>query len=55
MDIEIIKAELSNANEIGYIGALSWQASYRGIVPDKFLADFIPEKRRHDCIWKNTR
>jgi len=43
--MEIIRATLDMAEDIGYVHAMSWQKAYRGIVPDEYLANFTPERR----------
>lgn len=45
MDLSIERAELSSAEDIGRIGALSWKAAYRGIVPDEVLDSITSEAR----------
>jgi len=43
--MEIIPATIDHANAIGRIGAASWQAAYKGIIPDSYLANVTPERR----------
>ena len=45
MSLEIMKATIEMADEIAAIGFLSWNAAYKGIVPDDSLAAYTPEKR----------
>lgn len=45
MDIQIVRATVSDAVDISYVHALSWQAAYAGIVPQEYLNEFTPEKR----------
>ena len=40
-----MKATIEMADEIGTIGFLSWNAAYKGIVPDDFLFAYTSEKR----------
>ena len=43
--ISTIRATKHMAKEIAYIQATSWQAAYRGIIPDANLDEFTPKKR----------
>lgn len=44
-ELEIIHAGLEHAGRIGRIGAASWQAAYRGIIPDAYLSRITMESR----------
>lgn len=45
MALEIIRAGLADAAEIGYIHAMAWQAAYKGLIATSFLAGVTPAKR----------
>lgn len=45
MDIGIKRAGLDDAEVVGLLTSRSWQAGYRGIVPDEYLAGVTPELR----------
>lgn len=45
MQLEVIKATVHFAEDMGYVHAESWQKAYRGIVPDDIVDAFTPEKR----------
>lgn len=45
MDFEIIKADMSTADELGFIHAQSWQQAYKGIISDEYLARITPQKQ----------
>ena len=45
MDTVIRKASIEDAETIGYITSYSWQAAYKGIIPDDYLAGITPESR----------
>lgn len=45
MEIAFSRAAAADAALIGRLHAECWQAAYRGIVPDAYLAAFTPEKR----------
>lgn len=45
MTLEIVRATLEHAAEIGYIHAMAWQAAYAGLIPASFLAGVTPAKR----------
>lgn len=44
--ITISYAEIKDAKTLGEIHAKSWQAAYRGIVPEEILINITPEKRQ---------
>lgn len=43
--MEIVRATFGNAEDLGYVHAMSWRKSYSGIIPKEFLDNFTPEKR----------
>ena len=43
--MEIIKADISHAQDLGYVHAKSWRAAYRGIAADDVVDAFTPQKR----------
>jgi len=44
--MDIIRATIETAEDLGYVHATAWNHAYRGIVPDEYLNKyFIPEKR----------
>ena len=43
--MEIVRATVDRAEDIGYVHAMSWKEAYRGIVPKEFLDNFTPKKR----------
>ena len=43
--MEIVRATVDRAEDIGYVHAMSWKKAYHGIVPKEFLDNFTPEKR----------
>jgi len=43
--MEIVRATLDKADDMGYVHAMSWQKAYDGIVPKEILDNFTPEKR----------
>lgn len=43
--LHIVRAGLEQADELGYVHAVSWNAAYQDILPAPFLAGFTPEKR----------
>jgi len=45
LDISIRKASIDDADILGQITSCSWQAAYKGIVPDDYLAGIAPESR----------
>lgn len=45
MECGIISAGVEHADIVGLITARSWQAAYKGIVPDEYLAKVTPEFR----------
>lgn len=45
MNFEAIRADLSHITEMGYVHAKSWQRAYRGIVANRIIDEFTPEKR----------
>lgn len=45
MDFQVIPADMSNADELGFIHARSWQQAYKGIIPDEYLAGITPQKQ----------
>jgi GNAT superfamily N-acetyltransferase len=45
MDIRITKANIEHANVFGEIAARSWQAAYKGIIPDDYLSGVTSESR----------
>ncbi len=45
MKIQLKRATLDDADAMGRIGALGWQAAYRGIVPDDVLDNITPDAR----------
>lgn len=44
--MEIVRATVDNAYELGYVHAMSWQAAYGDFVPEAKLASFTPENRK---------
>ena len=46
MQLSIRKATVEDAEIISFIGITSWQAAYRGIVPDSYLDSFSVEQRK---------
>lgn len=45
MKLEIIRATKGDAEEMGFVHVESWQKAYRGIIPDKIIDSFTPEKQ----------
>lgn len=45
MNLEIIRATIENATEMGLIHSCSWRKAYKGIIPDKIIDEFTSEKR----------
>ena len=45
MSVSFRRAELEDADTVGFITSRSWQAAYRGIVPEDYLAGVTPEYR----------
>ena len=45
IQLEIIKADTSHAQDMGHVHAKSWQKAYRGIASDDFAGAFTPQKR----------
>lgn len=43
--LEIMKAVLANAEDLGFVHATSWKQAYRGIVPQTFLDQLTSESR----------
>jgi GNAT superfamily N-acetyltransferase len=43
--LKIRYADIGDAETLGNIHAKSWQAAYRGIVPDEYLSGITPENR----------
>lgn len=46
--MEIIRATIERAEDIGYVHAMSWRKAYHGIVPEEYLDNFTPEKRAEE-------
>ncbi|MDR1159402.1 MAG: GNAT family N-acetyltransferase [Syntrophomonadaceae bacterium] len=45
MKFQAIRATVDCVSDMGFIHSKSWQAAYRGIIPDNVVDDFLPEKR----------
>ena len=45
MNFEAVRAAKNMAEDLGRIHAASWQAAYKGIVPDSYLENFTTQKR----------
>lgn len=43
--MEILRATVDNAEELGFIHAMSWNKAYSGIIPQEFLDNITPIKR----------
>jgi ribosomal protein S18 acetylase RimI-like enzyme len=52
MTVEIREATYSDAETIARIHVLSWQAAYRGIMPDEFLEGLSVEAR--SSMWQKS-
>jgi RimJ/RimL family protein N-acetyltransferase len=52
MKFQAIRATVDCSNDMGYVHSKSWQAAYRGIIPDGVIDDFTPEKR--EAIFKEV-
>lgn len=50
MQVTIRKATVDDAKIISFIGVSSWQAAYRGIIPDSYLDDLSVEQREKHLI-----
>jgi len=46
MRVTIRQATVEDAAIISFIGVTSWQAAYRGIVPDSYLDSLSVEQRK---------
>lgn len=49
--MKIRKAEIADADGIARVHVESWQTTYKGIMPDEYLAGITFEKRRR--LWAN--
>ncbi len=49
--MKIRKAEIADADGIARVHVESWQTTYKGIMPDEYLAGITIEKRRR--LWAN--
>lgn len=48
--LSIRAASVADAEAVGRIQALSWQAAYKGLIPDAYLEGFTPESRA--ALWR---
>jgi ribosomal protein S18 acetylase RimI-like enzyme len=52
MPVEIRAATVEDAEAIATVHVLSWQSTYRGIMPEKFLSELSVERR--SSMWRKS-